>query len=125
ADHVLVLVMHHIITDGWSMGILFKEIGEIYRELAHGKPSKLPELPIQYSDFAQWQHKHFTAEYLQHHVTYWTKKLRGHPDVTGLPTDRPRPAVQSHDGASEIFQIGKQLARELGQVAERNGATLF
>ena len=125
ADHVLVLVMHHIITDGWSMSILFEEIGKIYGELAHGTPAKLPELPIQYSDFAQWQRKHFTAEYLQHHVTYWTKKLRGHPDFTGLPTDRPRPAVQSHDGALEIFQIGEQLARELGQVAERNGATLF
>ena len=125
ADHVLVLVMHHIITDGWSMSTLFDEIKKIYAELVFGKPAKLPELSIQYSDFAQWQREHFTAEYLQHHVTYWTKKLRGHPDVTGLPTDRPRPAVQSHDGASEIFQIGKQLARELGQVAERNGATLF
>jgi amino acid adenylation domain-containing protein len=124
-DHMLVLVMHHIITDGWSMSILFEEIGEIYGELARGTPAKLPELSIQYSDFAQWQRKHFTAEYLQDHVTYWTNKLRGHPDFTGLPTDRPRPAVQSHDGAIEIFQIGEQLARELGQVAERSGATLF
>lgn len=125
ADHVLVLVMHHIITDGWSMSTLFDEMGKIYAELVFGKPAKLPELAIQYSDFAQWQREHFTAEYLQHHVAYWTKKLRGHPDFTGLPTDEPRPAVQSHDGAIEIFQIGEQLARELAQAAERNGATLF
>ena len=125
ADHVLVLVMHHVITDGWSMSILFDEIGEIYAELAHGKPAKLPELSIQYPDFAQWQRKHFTAESLKHHLAYWTNKLRGHPDFTGLPIDRRRPAVQSHEGATEIFQIGEQVAGELAQVAEQNGATLF
>ena len=125
ADHVLVLVMHHIITDGWSMSTLFDEIGEIYAELAYSKPATLPELSVQYSDFAQWQRKHFTAEYLEPHVAYWTNRLRGHPDFTGLPIDRPRPAVQSHEGAIEVFQIGERLARELKQVAEANGATLF
>ena len=124
-DHVLVLIMHHIITDGWSMGILFDEIGEIYAELANGRPPKLPELAIQYSDFAQWQQAHLTAENLQHHVTYWTNKLAGHDGLIQLPGDRPRSAVQSHEGAIEILQINERLAMALARLAESCGATLF
>ena len=124
-DHVLVLVMHHIITDGWSMSILFDEIGKIYAELAYAKPARLPALSVQYSDFARWQREHFTAETLHHHVTYWTKKLMGLVGFLELPTDRPRPAVQSHEGAVEIFQIGDQVARALTRLAETHGATLF
>jgi NRPS condensation-like uncharacterized protein len=125
ADHILVLVMHHIVTDGWSMSILFDEIGEIYGELAYGKLAKLPVLSIQYSDFARWQRERFTAEHLRDHVSYWTNKLRGHGGFIDLPTDRPRPAVQSHEGATEIFQIEEQLAQALALLAESRGATLF
>jgi amino acid adenylation domain-containing protein len=125
ADHILVLVMHHIVTDGWSMGILFDEIGETYGELAHSKLAKLPVLSIQYSDFARWQREHFTAQHLRDHVAYWTNKLRGHGGFIELPTDRPRPAVQSHEGATEIFQIEEQLAQALSRLAESRGATLF
>jgi amino acid adenylation domain-containing protein len=125
ADHVLVLVMHHIITDGWSMSILFDEIGEIYAELAYGKPAKLPELSLQYSDFARWQREHLTAETLHDHVRYWSNKLRGHSGYIELPTDRPRPAVQCHEGAIEIFHIGEQLAGALTRIAKSHGATLF
>jgi amino acid adenylation domain-containing protein len=125
ADHVLVLIMHHIITDGWSMGILFNEIGEIYAELAYGKPAGLPALPIQYSDFARWQREHCTAENLRDHVTYWTNKLQGHGGFIELPSDRSRPAIQSHEGAIEIFQIDEHLAGALVRLAESCGATLF
>jgi amino acid adenylation domain-containing protein len=125
ADHMLVLVMHHIITDGWSMSILFDEIGEIYTEVAYGKPAELPTLSIQSSDFARWQREHFTAEKLHHHVTYWTNKLKGHGGFIELPTDRPRPAVQSHEGAIEIFQVGEGLAGALARLAESRGTTLF
>ncbi len=125
AEHLLVLTMHHIITDGWSMSTLFGEIGKVYAELVHGEPAKLPELSIEYADFAQWQRKHLTADRLDDDVKYWNRKLHGHPDFTGLPADRPRPAVQRHEGATEVFQIGERLARELGQIADTNGATLF
>jgi amino acid adenylation domain-containing protein len=125
AVHVLVLVMHHIITDGWSMSILFDEIGQIYAELTCATPARLPPLSCQYSDFARWQREHFTAKMLHRHATYWTHKLRGHHGFLELPTDRPRPAVQSHEGAIERFKIGKRLTRALTQLAETHGATLF
>ncbi len=125
ADHILVLVMHHIVTDGWSMSILFDEISEIYAEFAYGKPAKLAVLSIQYSDFARWQREHFTAEHLRDHLTYWTNKLRGHSGFIELPSDRARPAVQSHEGATEIFHIDEQLARAVTRLAESHGATLF
>src|SRR5262249_45148025 len=124
ADHIFVLVMHHIITDGWSMSVLFGEIGKIYAELAF-KAASLPTLSVQYSDFARWQREHFTAETLHHHATYWANKLRGHAGVLELPTDRPRPAVQSYEGAVETFKIREQLARALARLAEIHGATLF
>ena len=125
AAHVLVLVMHHIITDGWSMSILFDEIGQIYAELTYARPARLPPLVIQYSDFARWQREHLTAKTLHRHVTYWTHKLRGHHGFLELPTDRPRPAVQSHEGAIKIFKIGEQLTTALTQLANTHGATLF
>jgi len=125
ADHMLVLVMHHIITDGWSMSILFDEIGEIYTEVAYGKPAELPALSIQSADFARWQREHFTAEKLHQHVTYWANKLRGHGGFIEFPTDRPRPAILSHEGAIEIFEIGEELAVALAQLAESRGTTLF
>jgi amino acid adenylation domain-containing protein len=124
-DHVFVLVMHHIITDGWSMSILFDEIGKIYSELALAKAASLPTLSVQYLDFARWQREHFTAETLHHHATYWANKLRGHAGTLDLPTDRPRPAVQSYQGAVEAFKIREQLARALTGLAETHGATLF
>jgi amino acid adenylation domain-containing protein len=125
AVHVLVLVMHHIITDGWSMAILFEEIGQIYAELTYARPARLPPISIQYSDFALWQREHFTTKTLHREMTYWTHKLRGHDGFLELPTDRPRPAVQSHEGAIETFKIGEQLTRALTQLAETHGATLF
>ena len=124
-DHVFVLVMHHIITDGWSMSILFDEIGKIYSELALAKAASLPTLSVQYLDFARWQREHFTAETLHHHATYWANKLRGHAGTLDLPTDRPRPAVQSYQGAVEAFKIREQLARALTGLAEDSRRNAF
>jgi amino acid adenylation domain-containing protein len=125
ADHIFVLVMHHIITDGWSMSILLEEIGQIYAELTYARPARLPPISVQYLDFARWQREHFTVETLHHHATYWADKLRGHAGVLELPTDRPRPAVQGYEGAVEKFKIREQLARALARLAQTHGATLF
>jgi hypothetical protein len=117
--------MHHIITDGWSMSILFDEIGALYAELTCGMPAQLPALPIQYADFATSQRAQLTAEFWQPHVTFWTEKLQGHSGFVLLPTDRPRPSVQSHEGAIESFQVEEQLARALARLAQGRGGTLF
>jgi non-ribosomal peptide synthetase component F len=117
--------MHHVITDGWSMNILFDELGKLYDEQTRGKPAALSALSIQYSDFAQWQREHHTAETLHADVTYWTSKLRGHSGFINWPADRPRPHIQSHEGATETFQINTELTEDLSALAKSNGATLF
>jgi amino acid adenylation domain-containing protein len=124
-DHVLLLVMHHIITDGWSMGILFQEIGQIYAELYCSTPATLPVLSVQYPDFARWQRATFTAEYLRSDIEYWTTKLHGHEGFLALPTNRPRPAIQSHDGAIVRFTIVESLVRSLKLLADATDTTLF
>jgi amino acid adenylation domain-containing protein len=124
-EHVLVLVMHHIITDGWSMGILFKEIAQFYRQLALGRPPQLAQLPIQYADFACQQREQLADQALQKDLEYWENKLRGCPTLLELPTDRPRPAVQSHHGSMEGLTIGKTLTRRMKDLCAREGATLY
>jgi len=128
--HVLVLVMHHIVTDGWSMSVLFREIAAIYQnlteqDLTEDSPLGLGELPIQYPDFAQWQRKSVTGEYLDTQLTYWKNKLGGSPAFLELPTDRPRPAVQTHHGASRSLVIDPELTNALKGLSQREGATLF
>ena len=94
-EHVLLLTMHHIISDGWSMGILFQELSVLYEAFCAGKPSPLPELPIQYADYAEWQREWLQGEVLESQLGYWKQQLEGAPQVLELPTDRPRPAVQT------------------------------
>jgi amino acid adenylation domain-containing protein len=120
-EHVLVFVMHHIITDGWSMSILFDEIGEIYSEIKYGKPAELPALSIQFLDVARCQRE----VNIERHVMYWTNKLKDHAGFMELPTDRPRPALQSHEGAIERFEIGEELVGALSRLATSNSSTLF
>jgi amino acid adenylation domain-containing protein len=124
-DHLLVLVMHHIVTDGWSMGVLFDEIGKIYAEFAYGVPAKLPVLPTQYPDFATWQREKFTAEALKSDTAYWVDKLKDHEGLLQIPADFPRPPIQSHAGALEIFQVGEPTANGLKRIAESQRASLF
>ena len=105
-DHVLLLTMHHIVSDGWSMGIFTRELTALYEAFSEGKPSPLPELPIQYADFAVWQREWLQGEVLEKQLSYWRERLGGDLPVLELPTDRSRPAVQTYAGAhkSESFR---------------------
>jgi amino acid adenylation domain-containing protein len=123
-DHVLVLTLHHAVTDGWSTGILFRELSALYEAFAAGRPSPLPEPEVQYADYAAWQRKHLAGERLDAQVAWWRERLAGVP-VLDLPTDRPRPAVQGHRGAVHHFRLPGEVAAALREVARREGATPF
>src|SRR5262249_13772023 len=100
-EHVLLLTMHHIISDGWSMGgVFFRELAVLYRAFSAGQPSPLPELPVQYADFAMWQRSWLQGEVLEQQLAYWRKQLGG-VEPLDLPTDRPRPAEQRFHGAHQ------------------------
>ncbi len=100
--HVLLLTMHHIVSDGWSMEILLRELVALYEAFAEGRPSPLPELPVQYADFAVWQRKWLGGGALARQLDYWRRQLAGAPAGLDLPTDFPRPAVQTLDGATRL-----------------------
>jgi hypothetical protein len=125
ADQILLITMHHIVSDGWSMGVFFRELSTLYQAYSVGRESPLPELPIQYVDFAQWQREWLQGEVLAEHVGYWKKHLEGAPGVLELPTDRPRPAVQSFRGATYNFRLGARLQRGLKELSRQEGTTLF
>jgi len=124
-EHVLFLTMHHIVSDGWSMGVLVREMVQLYEAFSKGKASPLPELPIQYADYAVWQRNWLQGDVLAEQMGYWRKQLEGAPELLELPTDRPRPAVQSNRGASERVVLGQELLVGLKALSERAGATLF
>ncbi|AOX00477.1 hypothetical protein BJP34_14345 [Moorena producens PAL-8-15-08-1] len=123
--HILMLTMHHIIYDGWSIGILARELCTLYEAYSQGNPSPLSELPIQYADYAHWQRQKLTAEVLEKHLSYWRQKLAGVSPVSPLPKDRPRPEVQSFQGGAEKFQLNQNLTQKLTQLSQESGATLF
>jgi amino acid adenylation domain-containing protein len=124
-DHVLVLTVHHIVSDGWSLGVLVREGAALYQAALDGRPSPLPEPPVQYADFAVWQRERLQGERLEAQLAWWRRELAGAPARLELPTDRPRPAVQSHRGAAEPFDIPAVLAAALGERGRERGATLF
>ena len=104
-EHVLLLTIHHIVSDGWSTAVLFRELSALYAAYSTGKPATLPELSIQYVDFAAWQREWLQGEVLEKQLSYWKKQLAGAPARLELPTDRPRPAVQvsmAHDSHGPI-----------------------
>ncbi|MBW4505895.1 MAG: amino acid adenylation domain-containing protein [Scytonematopsis contorta HA4267-MV1] len=123
--HLLILTMHHIITDGWSTGILFKELCALYQAFATGKPSPLPDLTIQYADFTFWQRKWLTLEVTQKQLDYWKQQLAGIPPLLKLPTDYPRPPVQTFRGATKQFQLNPHLTEQLVILSQQSGTTLF
>src|SRR5829696_3268423 len=106
-EHVLLLSLHHIIADGWSTSVFISEVAAIYRAFSANQPSPLDELPLQYADFALWQEEWLRGEVLATHLDYWRKQLEGAPASLELPTDRPRPAVESFRGAIHSFQLPK------------------
>ena len=124
-EHILFLNMHHIASDGWSVGLLVRELGTLYEAFIEGKPSPLPELPVQYADFAVWQREWLQGEVLEKQRNYWRKQLAGAPALLELPTDRPRPATQSYRGALVTWELQKPLSVALGQLSRAEGATLF
>ena len=124
-DHVLLLTMHHIVSDGWSMGIVFRELSALYEAFSKGKPSPLPELPIQYADFAVWQQQWLQGEVLEAQLSYWKKQLAGYSPSLDLPTDCPRPVIQTHRGVRQSLVLSKTLSASLKALSRQEGTTLF
>ncbi|HEU0299006.1 MAG TPA: amino acid adenylation domain-containing protein, partial [Longimicrobium sp.] len=124
-DHLLLLAMHHAVSDGWSMAVLYGELSALYAAFRRGEPSPLAELPIQYADYALWQREHLSGGELERQLGWWKERLAGAPAVLELPTDRPRSADQDHAGASERLALPPELAETLASLARREGATLF
>jgi alpha-ketoglutarate-dependent taurine dioxygenase/acyl carrier protein len=123
-EYLLVLTIHHIAADGWSMGVLVQEVSELYRAYSEGHESPLEELPMQYADYATWQREQTAYLFMEEQLLYWREQLRGARPLE-LPTDRPRPAVLSRKGAEEPFALSEELSRELKRLADREGVTLF
>ena len=123
-DHLLLLLMHHIITDVWSTGLLFREMAALYEAYSCEKPSPLEELPIQYADYSIWQRNYLQGEVLENLLSYWKEKLKGKLPVMQLPTDRPRPAVQNFRGEEIIFYLSRKFTDELKALSKREGVTL-
>jgi len=124
-EHALVLGMHHIISDGWSIGVLMRDLGGLYDAYASGRVPALAELPVQYADYAQWQRGWFQGEVLERQLDYWKAQLDGAPEVLDLPTDRPRPTVPSYRGGYHAVALPASLSEALAQMARREGVTLF
>ncbi|MDC0671967.1 non-ribosomal peptide synthetase [Nannocystis radixulma] len=122
---VLLLVIHHIAADGWSMTVLMRELAELYAAGVRGGRPALPALPIQYADFAAWQRSHARGEALARQLSYWKSRLAGLPELLQLPLDRPRPAAQSFRGGKVSMRLGSDLAAALRELARRHDATLF
>ncbi|PMB16043.1 non-ribosomal peptide synthetase [Fischerella thermalis CCMEE 5282] len=124
-EYVILLTMHHIVSDGWSTSVLVHELATLYQAFCHGQPSPLPELPIQYIDFAAWQKQWLTGEVLESQLAYWRQQLHGAPAVLELPTDHPRPAVQSFRGATHSFRLSPEQTLALKTLSQQEGSTLF
>ncbi|QMS92210.1 amino acid adenylation domain-containing protein [Nostoc edaphicum CCNP1411] len=124
-EYVLLFVMQHIIADYWSMRVLVRELALLYQGYSEGKPLLLPDLSIQYVDFATWQQKWLQSEARTNQLTYWKKQLQNCPRELSLPIDYPRPARQTFKGARQFFTLSLALSDRLGQVSQQQGATLF
>lgn len=124
-EHVLLLTMHHIVSDGWSLGVLFRELATLYEGFVAGETPNLPELPIQYADFAVWQRRWLSGEILERHTAYWKEQLSNSPPVLGLPTDLPRPAVPTIEGSSVLCEISKELTEALKDLSRQEGVSLY
>ncbi|HEV3050687.1 MAG TPA: condensation domain-containing protein, partial [Longimicrobium sp.] len=124
-DNVLLLTMHHIVSDGWSMGVLFRELAALYAAFTRGEPDPLPPLPVQYADYAVWHRRWVEGPVLEAQAEYWTATLAGAPELLELPTDRPRPTKQDFAGAAVKVELDEALAAGLRTLSQRHGTTLF
>ncbi|MDX6500090.1 MAG: hypothetical protein QOG23_3350 [Blastocatellia bacterium] len=127
-EHILLVTMHHIVTDGWSVGIFQRELSALYLAEQNGQPATLPELPIQYPDYSSWQRRWFAGELYQSQLSYWKKQFEPLPPALELPTDHPRPSAHAHRafrGAHHTICLPKQLTTDLKTLSQKQGATLF
>ena len=124
-DSILILTLHHIISDGWSLGVIVQEISALYMAFLQGNKSPLPELPIQYADFAIWQQQWLQGNVLQQLLDYWTQQLEGAPATLSLQTDWPRPAAQTYQGAVEGFTLSQSLTQALKDLCQKEDVTLY
>ena len=124
-EHILLLTTHHIVFDAWSEGVLLRELGEFYNALSTGSPCALSDLPIQYADFVVWQHQSLAGEALEKQLDYWKRTLMDAAQVLDLPTDKPRPSIQSFRGRRQSLQLSKTVSGTLGAFSRREGVTLF
>src|SRR5579863_839542 len=124
-EHLLLITQHHIISDGWSIGVLVREVAALYRAFSQGESNPLPALPIQYADYAVWQRRWLQAEVLHEQVGFWRAHLAGAPGLLDLPHDRQRPAVQSYAGGRVGLTLSGQLTAGLHRLSQRHGVTLF
>jgi amino acid adenylation domain-containing protein len=125
AEHVLILAMHHVVSDAWSTGVMFRELSELYPAFLAGEASPLPELPVQYADFAAWQRAWLTGETLERELAWWRERLAGAPAALELPTDRPRPALPGPRAATSFRVLPRAAADAVRALARREGATTF
>ena len=125
ADHMLVVTMHHIVSDGWSLGVFAREFGHVYNALWSGQAPELPPLPMQYGDFAVWQREYLQGDTLHRLTSYWKQQLDGMPQLLELPTDRVRPRLQSFEGASLVRPYSKEATEALRRLALVHEASLF
>jgi amino acid adenylation domain-containing protein len=123
--HVLLVTMHHIISDGWSVGLLIRELSTLYEAFSQNQSSPLPPLPIQYIDFAHWQRQWLTGAVLERQLNYWQQQLAGSPALLELPTDFPRPAIKTLRGNLQAFEIPQDISQQLTQLSQQYDVTLF
>jgi len=124
-EHVFLLTIHHIVSDGWSMGLFFGELADLYAAFSKGEPSPLPDLPIQYADYAGWQRDSFQGEVLEANLDYWKERLSGMAPVLDFPFDRPRPPLRRGCGAGQTLSVSKKLLEDLRALSRREGVTLY
>lgn len=125
AEYVMLFATHHIVFDGWSVGVLIRELAALYAAFNRGEPSTLPALSVQYADFAVWQRKWLQGKVLETQLSYWKRQLDGTPTLLMLPTDRPRPSVQTFRGARQLMALSNTLTEALKELSRQEGVTLF
>ncbi|MCP2012820.1 amino acid adenylation domain-containing protein, partial [Duganella violaceipulchra] len=125
SHHILLLTLHHIVSDAWSMGVIVEEMAALYGAQVHGQPSPLPELAIQYPDYSHWQREWLRGPTLDAQLKYWKKQLDGAPELLALPTDRPRPPRQSYRGTRARFTVPATVCAGLHQIGKQFQVTLF
>ncbi|NEP60537.1 MAG: amino acid adenylation domain-containing protein, partial [Symploca sp. SIO2G7] len=124
-ESVVLVTMHHIVSDGWSMGVFIQELSSLYQAFSAQEVSPLAELPIQYADFAVWQRQWLSGEIREMQLNYWLSQLQDAPELLQIPTDRPRPTVQTYRGKTQSFSLNTELTQKLQTLSRESGTTLF